>query len=155
MRLFEIPTRRMPVRVILGPGDELAGELFAPQNGPGGAPTTLDQRLNDETESFLALSTGNANVLIHRKQIVAVHSETPRGDDGVPQLDGGSHVEVDLAGERRLTGRLVYSMPAGRARLIDYLNAAPRFIALYHADGTTWFNRDKVIRVRAVAATRE
>jgi hypothetical protein len=56
-------------------------------------------------------------------------------------------VEVHLVGGGRLVGELLYSPPAGRARVTDHLNDVGRFFRLWAADAVHILNKRYVARL--------
>lgn len=150
MKLFEIPTRRVPVRVQLARAHEVDGAFYVAESGPDGQPATLEQRLNDDQERFLALDSYDGGHLLRKSRIAVVQTDGAAEDEGSSREGTDLAVQVDLVGEVRVEGQLRYTMPAGRERLLDFLNAAPRFIAIHTTRGVAWFNRDLVLRVRDV-----
>lgn len=54
-------------------------------------------------------------------------------------------VEIELASGERLCGDLMYSLPAERARPVDYLNEVHRFCRLWTSDYLYLVNKDSVV----------
>ena len=52
---FAVPQRQVRVQVLLQDGRQLSGEVYVPETGPYGQPGHLIDRLNQESEDFLAL----------------------------------------------------------------------------------------------------
>jgi hypothetical protein len=47
-----------------------------------------------------------------------------------------------------LEGRVAYTLPPDRCRLLDYFNASSRFVALLNPEGATLINTDRVVEIR-------
>jgi hypothetical protein len=153
METYRVPQRKIAVRVALADGATLDGALFAPAAGPDGAPGRLIDRLNEEEEHFLALAGPDESFLLRKSALVAVHLGP---DDGALEYHAGEQstaveVRIVLEGGVALEGRVAYTMPPEKRRILDFLNATQGFVALARADGMTLFNRDRVVRVSDLA----
>jgi hypothetical protein len=153
MKRFRVPRREIRATVLLHGGTERRGTLFASASAPGGGPGRLSDRLNDDTERFLALAEEGPGCLVSKERIVRI-------DIGADQVEtelasqGDAHrvrVRVELAVGPALEGVIEYTMPPGEERLLDYLNAAPRFVPLLGAEGASLLNRDYVTSVTALS----
>lgn len=144
MKTFQVPQKQQRVRVRLRGGEEFEGSFYYAATGPGGAPGRLSDRLNDRTEKFLPLAWTEGAFLLNKDAILTVHCDLP--DDEIAP-EGAEHhtaVLVRLVDGGQLEGRFDFSMPVGRERLVDYLNAAPRFVTLTAAGTTTLVNTDGI-----------
>jgi hypothetical protein len=60
--------------------------------------------------------------------------ELPQGEEELEFQEAESgkerEVEVGMKGGLQLTGRLKYTMPVEKERILDYINAAPMFIPM-------------------------
>jgi hypothetical protein len=153
MEKYRVPQREFPVRITLVNGETLDGVLFAPATGPDGAPGRLVDRLNDAEEHFLPLARSGQAGLLQKGSVVAVHLDPVLG---AAELHDGEHarevrIRVILETNLELEGDVNYTMPPEKGRILDYLNAAPRFVPLLTGEGTTLFNRERVVRVEALA----
>jgi len=150
MEELRVPQRKVQVRVLLAGGTELDGLLFAPAQGPDGRPGRLIDRLNDTSEGFLPLVRGQEKWLLSKSWLVSITLE-PGEDDREP-IDGEDvqRVAIELFGGGHVEGELRYTMPATRARLLDYVNAAPRFVRLLRDDGLSVVNRDFIVRLQQI-----
>jgi len=157
MKMFQIPRRAIDVRVLLRSGVELTGTLYAAASGPDGRPGRLGDRLNEDAERFVAVRTGGDGCLLNKSWILTVDLGTGEQEIELEQTAAMREIEVrlKLAGGTELEGRLPFSMPPGRGRLIDYLNEAPHFIPLVRADRLLMVNRDFIVNARAVDDGRE
>ncbi len=154
MDTFKVPKRGVEVRLLLEGGESLEGVLYVPPTGPYGGPGRLIDRLNDETEAFMPLVSDKSGTrLVSKARIltleVAADQEDPEPIDTFAsrELD----VTIDTIGGVSLSGRLVFVMPAGQRRTLDFLNAAASFISLADEDKTTLIRRTGIISVREQA----
>jgi hypothetical protein len=149
METYRVPQRKIPVRVALADGASLDGALFAPAAGPDGAPGRLIDRLNEEEEHFLALAGPDESFLLSKSALVAVHLGPEDGQLEVHDGEQSNVVEVRIVLESgvELEGRVAYTMPPEKRRILDYFNATQGFVALARVDGMTLFNRDRVVRI--------
>ena len=152
MKMFQIPRRAIDVRGLLRSGVELTGTLYAAASGPDGRPGRLGDRLNEDAERFVAVRTGGDGCLLNKSWILTVDLGTGEQEIELEQTAAMREIEVrlKLAGGTELEGRLPFSMPPGRGRLIDYLNEAPHFIPLARADRLLMVNRDFIVKAWAV-----
>jgi hypothetical protein len=89
-------------------------------------------------------------VLVARRAIVWV--SLPIGDELDDELYDHEHrVQVDLDGGDGLLGRVFYSSPADRPRLVDHLNHGAPFLRLWTGDAVHLINKDHVVRVVELA----
>lgn len=150
MDQFRVPQRKIAVELTLPGGRKMDGETYAPETGRGGEPGRLLDRLNDGRERFLPVTHSSGGALVRKRSIVAV-----RLGPGDAEREGcaGDHerevrVEIALEEGLALEGRVAYTLPADRCRLLDYFNASSRFIALLNSEGATLINTDRVVEIR-------
>jgi len=150
MDLFRVPRRETPVRLLLDDARVLDGGLFTALTGPDGLPGRVVDRLNDPTEEFVALRSEQERFLVNKSGIVTVRLEGDPEEILGPEAATGRHVPVrlSLAGGTALVGRLVVVMPSDRSRVIDYLNAIPRFFPLVGEKVVTLVQKSFVVSVR-------
>jgi hypothetical protein len=150
MKLFRVPQRNVQVRVLLEGGEELEGSLYAPTAGPGGGPGRLSERLNDETEYFVPLAGPDEACLISKSFIVAVW--LPQGEEELEFQESDQakecYVELCLKGGIEIVGHMKYTMPVEKRRILDYLNAAPRFVPVLEEGRVILVNKQLLVRVR-------
>lgn len=151
MEIFRVPRRRVAVRITLDDGRCLDGVLYTATSGPGGHPESVADRLNDADGEFLPLASGQDRFLLNRSGIITV--EIPGALDGADRVDTtGARVipvRLTLAGGTSLLGKICVSMPPERSRVLDFLNAAPRFIPLLSNDQVTLVHRNYIVSVRS------
>lgn len=147
MEKFRVPQRKVPARLLLRDGRELAGELYVPAGGPGGGPGSVTDRLADREESFLPFAGSDGGRLLNKAWITGVQLRSSDAGPELPEPPSEHQVKVRLrlAGGSELRGTVGYSMPEEKGRLIDYLNAAPRFLLLHTGGGVTLVNREQVV----------
>lgn len=150
MKIFQVPQREVAVEVLLEGGEEMTGLLYAPTAGPSGGPGRLSERLNDGDEHFLPLVGSGGASLISKAWIMTVL--LPRSEEQIESQESDHAndraVELNLKGGHNLTGRLNYIMPPEKRRILDYFNAAPRFIPLLQEGLAVLVNRKFVVRIR-------
>ena len=149
MDQFRVPQRKIAVELTLVGGTRLAGEAYVPETGPGGEPGRLVDRLNDGGERFLPVTRDTSGSLVRKRAIVAIRLGE---DDAARENRTQEHereVRVGMVLEEGLTleGRVAYTLPPERSRLIDYFNAAPRFIVLLDDGIATLINSDRVVSI--------
>ena len=150
MKAFQVPQQEIQVRVTLRAGGEVdGGFFFFAACGPGGAPGRLVDRLNDPAETFLPLSDGAGGKLLHKDQILTVRVRGDSAGIEPPDSKGDirTRVRLTLSDGTAVEGQLTFTMPPGRGRVLDFLNAAPRFIALSDEASLTWIHRDAIVSV--------
>lgn len=151
MDMFHVPRREAPARILLDDGRTLEGQLYLAPAGHDGRPETVWERLNDTSEEFVPVACGPDRFLLNKSGIItvsvadgpdAMHDD---GENGAKQ----AAVRVSLAGGIGLIGRLHIAMPIERSRVLDYLNAAPRFLPLHSPAGITLIHRKFIVSVRS------
>jgi hypothetical protein len=149
MKLFQVPQRRIRVRLRLSDGRELDGTLFVPESGPGGGPGRLIDRLNDAAEWFLPLLGADGQQVIAKRSLVTILCEA--GDEpaaaGDVAADHACQVRLRLAGGAVIGGWLRYGAPPERSRVLDYLNTAPSFLRIEAETGLTYVARAAIVSV--------
>jgi hypothetical protein len=113
---------------------------------------TLGERLNAQGLEFLPVATGEKVELLHRDYIAEVQL-----DGTVPEVEElestGAYrksVTFHLTTGESLRGDLLYSMPQGRPRVSDVLNApGHQFLLLLEPGRCHYVNRKAVVRVEA------
>ena len=148
MEKFKVPLREVQVHVRLRDGVEIGGILHAPTTGPGGSPGRLIDRLNDD-DPFVPWTAQAQTDLLNKAGIVwvRVSPDEPAEEPGSEDESHGARVSLEISGGIRAAGEVHYVMPPERSRILDYFNAAPRFIALRGNSGTMLVNRDHIVRI--------
>ena len=68
-------------------------------------------------------------------------------DEEAPLFDRQVLVRVDFTQGDSLTGKILYSPPAGQTRVTDHINRADHFFRLWTADHLFLINKGHVLRV--------
>ena len=152
MDLYKVPKIETRVRILLDDGRTLDGSVFTSVTGPHGGPETILDRLTDPTEEFVPLACGEDRLLLNKTGIILVQCPPdalgPEADEkGAKEVP----VRISLAGGTSLLGRLAIRMPPERARVLDYLNSAPRFVPLLGERQVTLVQKHFVVTVRNAA----
>jgi hypothetical protein len=166
------PTVALSVRLALQGEASVAAELFVadvPRAGRAQLFDDLGALLEDERE-FLPIALGARRVLVNRAAIAYVAVPRQIGlPDGAGQtasarfdadeisdvhtlFDHRCPVTVTLAGGGALTGTLLFSSPAERSRLVDFINLGPRFVRVWTHDELFLVQRSAI---RFLAETAE
>ena len=151
MDSYRIPRREVPVRILLDDGRNLDGVLFTAEATPGARPEGLLRHLNDASEEFLPLRCGDDSFLLNKAGIVWVVISGPHAAE-VASEDGSGRaapVRLSLTGGLGVVGTLSILMPPERNRVLDYLNAAGRFIPVLGEGIVTLVQRGFVVSVRS------
>jgi hypothetical protein len=150
MEIYRVPKVETSVRILLDDGRTIEGTIFTATLGPGGGPETVLDRLLDATEEFLPIAVGDERLLLNKGGIIL--AEAPLDAVGGELLEEGAKevlVRITLAGGTSLLGRLAIRMPAGRTRVLDYLNAAPRFLPLLGDRRASLVHKRFIVTVRS------
>lgn len=149
-----LEVREAPLRVVGRDGREIVASLFLHEVGErGGRPESIGERLNDRAARFVPLRRGADVELTNLEWIafVAAAGRLPEADAREAAGARRAAVEIEIGDGAKLAGELVYSRPAGSARVSDLLNAGDeRFLLLLTADETLFVHRDAIVRVRTV-----
>lgn len=148
MKMFRTPRRVVPVRVLLDDGRQLDGGLYAPGARADGTPGRLVDRLNDDTEEFLPLA-GRYETLLNKACIISI--ELAKGAEQSEGIENAvareQQVNIALIGGTTVSGWIRFLMPEERGRLLDYLNAAPRFVPIICDNRVTLIHRRFIVSV--------
>ncbi len=145
--------REVEVELHLQDGRDLEGTMFVPLIGPDGGPGHLIDRLNEESEEFVALRENQRIHLIHETRILTVRVDDDAVEERVEreiEEAPSSHrllVKMHLTSEAEIIGQLSYVQPQDHERLQDYLNTARRFIPLRVQSQLLYVNRQQVVSV--------
>jgi hypothetical protein len=155
MEIYRIPRREVPVRILLDDGRTLDGTFFTAEPGVGGRPDDVLQHLNDRTEDFVPLVCGSDSFLLNKAGIIWAQVSGVAAQEIAVEAGPGRKVPVrfSLAGGVSVVGTLAFVMPAERSRVLDYLNAAGRFLPLFGDGAVTLVQRRFVVTVRSAEGT--
>ena len=158
MRDLVVLQREVQVHLHLQDGRDLNGTMFVSAIGPDGGPGHLIDRLNEESEEFVALRENDQRThLIHETRILTVqidHDEVEeRVEKEIEEAPRSHHllVKIHLSSGAEIIGQLSYVQPEDHERLQDYLNTTRRFIPLRVEDKLVYVNRQQVVSVIALS----
>jgi hypothetical protein len=151
MEIYRIPRREVEARILLDDGRTLDGKVFTTDSVPGGRPEDVLHLLNDASEDFLPLVCGRDSFLLNKAGIIWVQLTGANAAEVAEQAESGrpAPVRLTLAGGLSLVGTFSIVMPPERQRVIDYLNAAGRFVPLFGDGAVTLVRRSFVVSVRS------
>ena len=151
MDIYRIPRREVPARVLVDDGRTLEGTLFTTETGAGGRPEDVLHRLNETDEDFVPLLSGGDRVLVNKSGIIWVQLTGGAAREIAGDAATGQRVAVRLAlaGGESLAGTLAIVMPLERSRVVDYLNAAGRFVPVFGAGTVTLVQRHHIVMARS------
>ena len=151
MELLRIPRRRVHTRILLDDGRSLDGELYTAPAVVTGRPESVLEHLNDPSEDFLPLAVGEDRFVLNKAGILYAQIDGDPAETGedVPEAVQVVAVRLSLAGGIALVGRLHIVMPPERSRVLDYLNAAPRFLPLWGDGHVTLVQRSFIVSARS------
>jgi hypothetical protein len=144
---LRVPLQEVSARLLLQDGNEFDGSLFNSSIGAGGRPGSLVDRLNDRSEKFVPFAYAAQSSLVNKSRIVWIELAT--SDEAQPENDGAIQCRVTLTLTNGLLveGWVRYELPPERQRLLDYLNSAGDFVAVFDDQHTTLVNLAAVVRV--------
>jgi hypothetical protein len=151
MEIYRIPRREVPVRIRVDDGRTLDGTLFTAATVSGRRPEDVLQHLNEMGEDFVPLVCGPDSFLLNKAGIIWVQVTGVAAQEIAGEAGSGRQVPVrfSLAGGISVVGTLVIVMPQERSRVLDYLNAAGRFLPLFGEGTVTLVQRRFVVTVRS------
>ncbi|MBX7101108.1 MAG: hypothetical protein K1X89_25550 [Myxococcaceae bacterium] len=142
--VYEVPKRKVQVTLLAGRLRSKAA-LFVDLVGPAVEAEAVRQML-DRAEPFVAAELPSGEVTFVATS--AVEALLVSGSaDGVP-LEHEAQLELELQSGARLGGRVRYTLPADRARVLDFLNQERGFIALEVPEGQWLVSAAKVVGCR-------
>ncbi|HEY3452179.1 MAG TPA: hypothetical protein VGK67_37895 [Myxococcales bacterium] len=146
MEELRIPKAQVSLKLALSNGD-LEGKVFlADYAATHAGPERLLDVLGGPDRFFPVQSEGVVR-LVCRDAVRWVRLGAENFDDP-PQGLTQEEVAVLLRDGTRLEGTARFDAPAGRARLLDYLNAPGHFLPLFEAGEVTLVNRSEIAEVR-------
>lgn len=153
--IFQVPQRKVPVRIRFGDGRLVMGTFYVPDVGPDGAPGRLIDRLNSDEESFLPLTCGAGQCIVSKVEMDSIEltagaEDPPSEEDAAAEYVLG--VRFTLRQGEGIEGRIRFAAPPERRRLLDYLNSAPAFIRVNVDGGTTYLAKRAIVTVAEVDA---
>ena len=149
MRDLKVPLQEVSVRLLLQDGNEFNGSLFSSSIRAGGRPGSILDRLNDSSEKFVPFAFAAQSSLVNKSRIVWIELAT--SDEQQPESDVATQCRVTLTLTNGLLveGWVRYELPPERQRLLDFLNSAGDFVAIFDDQHTTLVNLASVVRVES------
>ncbi len=153
MEEFAVPQREVRVLIHLQDGRKLSGQVYVPETGPYGQPGHLIDRLNQESEDFLALKVDQNTQLVHEKRILTVAVLEGDVEEQIEkQIEDSSRkrrlmVRIQMTSGAAIIAQLSYVQPPEQERLQDYLNLRKLFIPVRVQDRLIYSNRRQIVSV--------
>lgn len=147
-------TRRQRAEILLTGRRVIHGDIHLQplarnHSGPEGP---LD--LLNRTEAFFAVTIeGEQPVFVAKGQVLALtlDAEAALHDPDRESAARRVELEVELADGSLFEGVVIIELPPDRPRLLDFLNLAPEFFALWSPNVVRYLNRDHVRAVSPLA----
>jgi len=154
---LRVPQLEVPVKVLIDNGQILEGRVFVPEIGPDGQPGRVLDRLNDPDDHFLPMAVSDDRLLLNKSGIVTVDlADVEHEVAGFAEHVGTEAlVRITLAVGTAVVGKLFVRMPPQRARVLDFLNAAGRFIPVLTGEHVLLVQRSYVLFVRTLSEPGE
>ncbi len=149
MNELAIPTIALEVEILCADGRTFSGRIFLPS---ASATHTGDMRpeewLSDVAPFFPFLEQGAARTVLLNKHEVLVLTVFGAEEflDETLLAPATRRVVVECR-DRVLTGRITVEMPTGQSRVVDFLNAAPPFLAVREGDRRHLVRKARITRV--------
>ncbi|MGC4114391.1 MAG: hypothetical protein QM765_07220 [Myxococcales bacterium] len=146
MEELRIPKAHVSVTLALTTGVHEAKVFLADYAAGHGGPERILDVLGGP-DRFLPVQVQGAVQLVSREALRWVKVGLERFDDppaGLSQED----VTLLLRDGTSLSGTARFDAPAGRSRLLDYLNSPGHFLALYQGAEVVLVNRSEIAEVR-------
>jgi hypothetical protein len=151
---LRIPKRKTTVEFSLEGGTRRHVIVFLSEFASTHAgPERISDLLNGEAEFFPALDPSrDAMCFFHREAITSarVEASLEPADDTAHTIPLEHEVEIRLADGALVRGLVTYVLPPDRARVIDFLNEAPRFFRVLEKDVVVLVNKRHVCEVAAI-----
>jgi hypothetical protein len=151
MEMYRVPRREVPVRILLDDGRTVDGILFTAETAAGGRAEDVLHFLNGGDVEFIPVMSGKDSILLNKAGIIWVQLSGDAAREIADEADGGVRVPVRLSlpGGMSVMGTMKIVMPPERSRVLDYLNAAGRFLPLFGEGVVTLVQRRFVVTVRS------
>jgi hypothetical protein len=149
MEIYRVPRREVAVRMLVDGSQTLEGTFFTAETGSAGHPEHALQRLNDPEEDFVPVVCTGYSVLVNKARIFWIEVSGAAADEIADDIGSGRRVPVrlTLSGGVGVFGTFVIVMPLERSRIVDYLNAADRFVPLFVDGGVKLIQRRFIVTV--------
>jgi hypothetical protein len=152
MEIYRVPVRQVDVRAVLDDGRQIEGAMFTALATPSSGSETVLDRLNESGQEFIPIARGRDRFLLNKAGIVFVELpvEAAELDRDGSNAAKKRTVRLSLAGGLALLGQFLIVMPAERSRVLDYLNAAPRFLPLLGDGKVALVHKAFIVSVQAL-----
>lgn len=151
MNPYVVPKRAVPVEVVDGDGTERKLLVFvAPSASGHDGPERVSDLLQGGLDFIPAVEQGSqAPVWLGRASLFLLRLDDAleRGGAEEHTLPTEHELDVILSNGSVERGLVSYVLPAGRARLTDYLNDGLPFLRLLQAGAVVLVNKRHVVRV--------
>jgi len=149
-----IDTRRQRCEILLVGGRVIQGDIHLQplaQNHSG--PEDPFDFLNRSEGFFAVTLEGEQPVFVAKNQAVAVSltAEAAQLDPERWSAARRLELEIELVDGSTFEGVVMFELPPDRPRLLDFLNLAPTFFALWSNDVVRLINRDHIRAVSPLA----
>ncbi len=152
MQEYRIDKLRRAVSIVLSDGTELAGDVFLQARARLRSSPEEPLDLLNGDEPFFVLSMDDRVLLVAKDDVVRLETTPPEADNPLDFPHLGIDVEIMFIGGATQSGCIFPETPAGRSRLIDFLNSFDqRFLAVYSADKVCLVNRRLISCVRQLS----
>jgi hypothetical protein len=150
MSQLKLPKTRLAI--VLGlPGRSLCAEVFLADYAQGHAgPERVSDLLGGRDEFFPAQEIDGPVRLVSRSALLWARIPAQAWDGHPVAGTVDEPVQVWLDDGSHLEGRVKGDAPQERSRLVDWLNDAPEFLALYEEGSVVLVNRRRVVAVTRV-----
>jgi hypothetical protein len=147
---YRIEKVRCPVIIVLTDGRRIDGDIFLnPVSRFRPDPQDPVEFLNEADAYFALVPAGEPTVLVAKENATYVEAPLEFCDTSRDDAALGVRVEVTVIGHGGRTGYIFPETPAGRGRLLDYLNSyRTRFLPLFEQERLTLVNRYAIAFVR-------
>lgn len=148
---LRVPKRRVPIEIGLSGDQRRHVVVFLAEFASHHSGTErVSDLLNGDAEFFPAQDLDKkVMTFFNRTQILSVRveaSEEPSSADS-HTIPTEYEVELTLSDGTRVRGLVSYVLPPDRARVVDFLNEAPRFFRLLEAGKVALVNKHHVAQV--------
>ena len=144
-----VPTFPLEAEVHCADGRTFRGRIFLPAaSATHAGEMQPEEWLSDAAPFFPFQETGGGHpVLLNKHEVLVLSVDLPEDSGDDPVLAPVTRrVKVECR-EQVLTGRITVEMPPGKTRVVDFLNAAPPFLAVREGDRRHLVRKARITRV--------
>lgn len=149
--MYRIPRREVEARILLDDGRTLDAALFTADVATGGRAEDVLHLLNGTDVEFVPVVSGKDSFLLGKAGLIWVQLTGEPAREIAREAEAGRRVPVrlSLAGGMSVVGTLMILMPPDRSRVVDYLNAAGRFLPIFGEGIVTLVQRRFIVSARS------